>query len=450
MRLLVLSLGFVLLTACVGWLVYYNPGHTFLRLTSNFSLDVPTVALILLAMAFGGLVTVVGAGFAEVRHLVRGWRQGKLRKRDLRVQELLQQAANAMALKRTEESIVLFQKILALDPNHVPTLLRLGSILRHQNKTNDAIRLHRKARMLEEKNMEIMLALVQDLEQGGRIDEAAQLLQEMQRMEGENLTVLAQLRDLHVKQNRWEEAHGVQERVLQKNLNPEELKTEQAWFEGIKYELGRLWLEQRQYDRARRYFRGAIKQNRNFIPAYIGLGEAFIEEGKFRDAGELWEKAYEMTSSILLLHRLEDLYLELGQPPKIIRLFQEAIRRDSEKNIVLRFYLGKLYYRLEMVDEAFDVLSALDPGDQRIPDLHKLLGNLYLRKGNPEFAVEEFKKALNLKKRVLVPYYCPLCDYHTTEWSGRCPRCGHWNSFEASPIMGEGAPARSETPTEHV
>lgn len=441
MRLQVLSLGFVILMAGVGWLVYFNPGHTLLRLSPELSLDVPTVALVLLSVAFGGLLTVVAAGFAEIRRLLVGWRKSKLKKRDNRIAELLRLAVNAKALKRFEEAIGLFQKILLLDPNHVTTLLRLGNVYRLQGHVSEAIRLHRKARNVEEGNMEVLLSLAKDLEQAKRLDEAIPLLQEIQRLEGDNLAVLIRLRELYVELGRWDEAHTVQEKILQGSLNAEELKAEQAWLEGIKYELGRQLLGQGQRDRARRYFRGAIKLNRNFIPAYIGLGEISMDEGRLKDAGELWEKAFEMTASILLLHRLEDLYLEMGQPAKIIRLFQEAIRRDPA-NPVLRFYLGKLYYRLEMVDEAFEVLTALDPGDEKMPDLHKLLGNLYLRKGNTEAAVNEFKKALSLRKRVMVPYDCPLCDYHTPQWSGRCPRCGRWNSFEASPVMGEWVPAR--------
>ena len=441
MRLIVLSLGFVLLTAGVGWLAYFNPGHTTLRLSPEFFLDVPTVALILLSTAFGGLLAIIAAGFAEVRHLFRGWRQAKIKKRDDRVLELLRLAINAKASKRFEDAVGLFQKILLLNPNHVAALLQLGTLYRAQGNVSEAIRFHRKARTLEENNMEILLALAKDLEEAKRLDEAVQLLQEMRRLEGGSLTVLIQLRDLFVKLGRWEEAHDVQEKILPMSLRPDELKNEQAWLEGIKYEMGRHMIERGERDRARRYFRGAIKLNRNFIPGYIGLGEISVDEGKVKDAGELWEKALELTSNVILLHRLEDLYLERDQPAKILQLYREAIQRDPE-NRVLRFYLGKLYYRLEMVDEAFEVLTALDPGDEKMPDLHKLLGNLYLRKGDTEAAVDEFKKALNLKKRVLVPYYCPHCDYHAAQWSGRCPRCGRWNSFEASPIMGEWTPSR--------
>lgn len=449
MRWIFLSLGFVILTVCVAWLVYLNPGHTVLKLAPDLFVDVPTVALVLLSMALGGFLAVVSAGFAEVRHLLSGWRTTKLKKREDRIQDLLQQAVSAKALGRYDEASGLFQKILSLDPSHVGTLLRLGNIYRLQGNVTEAIRLHRKARGLKEKNIDVLLALAKDFEQIGRVEDASQILHEVQRNDGGTTTVQIQLRDLLVKLGRWEEAHSVQERILRGTLSPEELKVEQAWLDGIGYELGRERLEQGDRDRARRQFRAIVKQSPNFIPAQIGLGEISIQEGRPEEAGELWKKAFEAASSFLLLHRLEDLYLDLGEPAKIIRLFQEALERHPE-NSVLRFYLGKLYYRLEMVDDALDILAVLDAHVEKMPDLHKLLGNLYLRKGNTEGAVEEFKKALNLRKRVLIPYYCPICDYHTDQWSGRCPRCGHWNSFEASPIMKEWAPIETISKAERV
>jgi tetratricopeptide (TPR) repeat protein len=219
-------------------------------------------------------------------------------------------------------------------------------------------------------------------------------------------------------------------------MSENDAKRERSLFLGIKYELGRSYSEKGLGDRARRYLKGAIKLDRSFLPAYIGLGGTLLDEGKPQNAAELLEKAFGITRNIILLHRLEELYLELDEPEQIIRIYQEAIQRDPG-NKVLRFYLGKLYYRLEMVEDAFDTLAELESSEERFPDLHKILGNLYLRRGQLGLAVDEFKKALNLKKLVVVPYYCPLCDYHTTEWSGRCQRCGQWNTFLATPILGE-------------
>ena len=63
----------------------------------------------------------------------------------------------------------------------------------------------------------------------------------------------------------------------------------------------------------------------------------------------------------------------------------------------IQFYLGKLYYRLEMVDEAYDVLSTLDGTQEQLVDYHKIMANLFLRKQHMDEAVGELKKAPDSK-----------------------------------------------------
>lgn len=440
MRLWFLSLSLVFLTAGIGWLVYFNPGQTSLYLSPDVVLHIPTVTLMLMAMAFGGFLTVLSMGFSGIRRIFSSWRNARVKKRDKRVRELLRQGVNAEALKRTDEAVRLYQKIILLDPDHEESLFKLGNLQRVKGNLDEAIRLHRKARALDDNNMEILLALAQDYESARKPEETSQLLNEIQRREGNNLTVLSHLRDLFVRLQQWKEAHDVQEKILRQTMSENEKNGEQAWLEGIKFELGSQVLKEGQYDRARKFFKSIVKMNAVFVPAHIGLANVLVGEGKLHDAAEFLVSAFESTASILLLHKLEDIYLDLGEPEKVIRVFQEALQRNSG-DPVLSFYLGKLFYRLEMVDEAFEILNGLDPGTRKMPDLHKILGNLYLRKGDHENAVEEFKRALNLRKRVVIPYYCPSCDYHSNEWSGRCPRCKKWNSFSASPVMVEVQPA---------
>jgi predicted ATP-dependent serine protease len=50
-----------------------------------------------------------------------------------------------------------------------------------------------------------------------------------------------------------------------------------------------------------------------------------------------------------------------------------------------------------------------------------------------EEAIEELKRALRFKKRVVVPYLCTHCQDESTDWSGRCRRCGLWNTYVALP-----------------
>jgi predicted ATP-dependent serine protease len=49
---------------------------------------------------------------------------------------------------------------------------------------------------------------------------------------------------------------------------------------------------------------------------------------------------------------------------------------------------------------------------------------------------------------VVVPYVCTACRQESTEWSGRCRRCGVWNTLVALPLPNDGqaAPGQDNSP----
>jgi lipopolysaccharide biosynthesis regulator YciM len=334
--------------------------------------------------------------------------------------------------KRTADAVSLFERALVIDPNRTDSLLWLGNIYRSEGNFTEAIRLHQQAHRIEERNVEVLLELAKDLEGARRYEEALQTLHDILRIEPDNLMALIRKRDLQIRLEKWSDALEIQHRLVKANLPESERRAEANLLIGCMYEVGRQLLERGHPDKARRYFRGAIKKDRSFLPAYIGIGEILVREGKTKNAVEILKKIYAKTRSVIILHRLEELFLELGEPDEIIRAYQEALQQDPH-NAVIQFYLGKLYYRLEMVDEAYDVLSTLDGTQEQLVDYHKIMANLYLRKQHMDEAVGELKKALGFKKRVVVPYQCTHCHHELAEWSGRCRRCGHWNTYVALP-----------------
>ena len=56
------------------------------------------------------------------------------------------------------------------------------------------------------------------------------------------------------------------------------------------------------------------------MPAYVGIGEILIREGKTKQAVEILKTVYAKTRSNIILHRLEELFLEQGEPSEIIRV----------------------------------------------------------------------------------------------------------------------------------
>ncbi len=418
----------ILAAVFVVLLVEFNQALITVNISPTKAYELSKSSFFLISLSLGAGAVLLLYLIRDIKRLLRSLKVQRDQKRQTRIQELYTKGLNSLIAKRNPDATTFFQKVLTIDPNHVDTLLRMGITQLRQKNPQEAIRLHQKALSLDSSNQEVMFSLAADYEEAKRYEEAIKVYKEAIARDPSNLTALIKLRDLYQRLNHWEELYETQSKLLANALAPLEQDVEHRRLVGFKYEFGRSLLEAGDLERARKIFRGVIKLDKDFIPAYLGLGEVFLEEGKAKEAAELWEKAYKMTSSVLLLHRLEDLYLKQGEPGKAIEIYNQAVSWKPQ-DITLKFFLGKLYYRLEMIDEAFDILSSVDWGDKELPDVHKLLGNIYLRRGSLGLAASEFKKALGFRKQIIIPYVCSNCEHKTMEWVGRCPNCGKWNSF---------------------
>ncbi|MGC4099183.1 MAG: tetratricopeptide repeat protein [Nitrospira sp.] len=442
---LLISIFFISASVFIyGYFRELNPGTVVVHTAPGAEFELSPVTLVLISMAFGAVLATFVVGLQQTAHLVLNWRSNRLVRRKEKVDTLHRDGTHAFMSKRTIEAITLLEKALAIDPNRVDSLLWLGNIHRSEQNFPEAIRLHQHAQRVDDRNIEVLLELGKDLEDAKRYEEALQTLQKILKIEPDNLTALIRKRNLNVRMERWSEALEIQHRMLKANLPAPEKQAEAALLVGCMYEVGRQLLERGHPDKARRYFRGAIKKDRSFLPAYIGMGEILLHEGKTKDAVEILKKVYSRTRSVIILHRLEELFLDQGEPSEIIRVYQEALQQDPQ-NPVLQFYLGKLYYRLEMVDEAFDLLSTIEGPQDHLLDYHKIMANLFLRKQHFEEAIVELKKALSFKKRVVVPYICTQCQQESVEWSGRCRRCAKWNTLTALPWLEASQTATNST-----
>jgi lipopolysaccharide biosynthesis regulator YciM len=418
----------IALVIIVMMLREFNPGMITVNVLPSKSYEISKSAFFLLTLAVGAGIIFFLYLLRDIKHFLRGLRVQREQKKRLKIQELYTKGLNSLLAKRNAEAITFFQKVLAIDQNHVNTLLRMGISQLREKNAQEAVLLHQKALGLDPDNQEVMFSLAADYEEAKRFEDALAMYAKILSKDSSNLTALIKMRDLYQRLNQWADLSETQRKLLAGPLMPSEQEVEHRRLVGFRYEMGRSLLEAGDLERARKIFRGVIKLDKDFIPAFLGLGEVYLEEGRVVDAAELWEKAYKITSSTLLLLRLEDLYLKQGEPGKAIEIYTKAVHWKPQDNS-LKFFLGKLYYRLEMIDEAFEILSTVDWGDKDFPDVHKLLGNIYLRRGSLGLAASEFKKALGFKKQIIIPYVCSNCEIRTTDWSGRCPNCGKWNTF---------------------
>ncbi len=248
-----------------------NPGTVAIRTSPDALFELSPVTLVLLSIALGAVLVTLIVTIKETSHVFMNWRTNRLVRRKEKVDALHRDGTHAFMSKRTADAVRLFERALVIDPNRTDSLLWLGNIYRSESNFTEAIRLHQQAHRIEERNVEILLELAKDLEGARRYEDALQTLQDILRLEPDNLMALIRKRDLYIRLEKWSDALEIQHRLAKAHLPESERRTEANLLLGCTYEVGRQLLERGHPDKARRYFRGAIKKDRTFLPAYIGL-----------------------------------------------------------------------------------------------------------------------------------------------------------------------------------
>ncbi len=419
---------FVLFLAGLALFAIDNKEITTIKIPFSDIYEIPKIALILLSSVAGALAMLIAFAIRDTKRFIENWQYQRKQKKEARIQELYSKALNALLAHDEDEAKKPLESILVEEPKHLDALLRLGDIASAEEDYQKAMSFYNKAFSVNPQNLEVLFSLESLMEKTGRWADALNYIENILDIDADNLSALYKKRAILERDEKWDELVEAQKTILKHEHTEKDRQREQMNLLGYKYEYGRHSLETGEIEKARKAFKTLIKLNGDFIPAYIGLAEVMLGEGESEDAVDFLEKSYDQTSSLIILARLEDLLISLGEPSRLIRLYENSLAKNPQ-NHTLRFLLGKLYYRLEMIDDAFETFTYVDASGVASPELYQIMGDLYLKRNQYDRAVSEFKKAVDMKMAFRLPYWCSNCGYSSQGWSGRCPSCNNWNTY---------------------
>ena len=431
----------VLFLAGLSLFAVYNKETINVTIPFGAIYEMPKFAVVLFSIAVGILVSLIFFAIRDTKKFIDNWQYQKKQKQDIKVQGLYSRAVNAILAHNEDAARGALEDILAEEPDHIDALLRLGDTYAEEEDFQKANVYYQKAKMINPQNLETLFAIEKILENAGRWSEALKYIEDILDIDDANLSAMYRKRDILEKQGRWDDLVYMQKSILKNEHTEKDKRREQQNLIGYKYEYGRHSLETSQLEKAKKAFKTVLRIDKDFVPATLGLAEVMLREGDSEEAINLLEKSYENSSSKIVLARLEDLLISLGEPARLITIYKEGISRNPN-DPVIRFFLGKLYYRLEMIDDALETLVGMDTLGIAYPELHQLLGNIYLRRNLHEKAAREYRKVIDVKKPLRLPYCCGRCGFTSDEWSGRCPKCRQWDTYQFN-LDGICAPAQA-------
>jgi lipopolysaccharide biosynthesis regulator YciM len=264
----------------------------------------------------------------------------------------------------------------------------------------------------------------------GHVDEARTLYRYVLQRWTANTSALRALRDIAIETRDWDEAVKTQQELVAL-VPPGDRAAENEWLAVGYYELGRLELARGRAPAAITHFKSALRAQREFTPAVVALGDAYEATGDHREAMRTWERAVETEPALPLLARLERAYRLEGRPSRMISLYRTAAERAPD-DLALAAALGRVYFELEMLDEAADQFEKLEVRAPDLPVVHAFLGAVFERRGQTRDAFEEYRRALRLGHAFDWPHHCRVCGTRAAMWQDRCPQCHRWNTLRPS------------------
>src|SRR5438552_1552227 len=126
------------------------------------------------------------------------------------------------------------------------------------------------------------------------------------------------------------------------------------------------------------------------------------------------------------------LYRQILQTRRIA-LYRQALDKAPDE-LALAVALGRVFFELEMLDEAADQFEKVEVRAPALPVVHAYLGAVFERRGETRAAFDEYRRALQLGHAFDWPHQCATCGATSALWQDRCPSCHRWNTLR--PVRG--------------
>jgi lipopolysaccharide biosynthesis regulator YciM len=400
----------------------FAPGHH--HILNNY-LIIYIFSAFLIGIALILIINILKDSISQIKNLL--YKRKQYIKTEL--DNSVNKAFDAYIKGQYDKGIDLIKKYLLNYPNNLNAYILLAKIYKHKGKIKDSENALNKALEIEKENITVLNEAGNLYKLNKDYDKAIFYLNKALEYAPDNLYAITQLKDIFIKKEEWKNAYRMSKLFLSQSKDKEINKKEEQVMLGLKYEFGKYLLESEgDTERSAKRFNQVISQNKNFVPAYISLGDVFIKKGKEREAFDLWERAFLKTGNLALIIKIEDVSIKTNHPENIIKFYQELVYDNPEK-WEYRLFLGKLYIRLEMIDEAISNLTAIPLSIFKDNSLNMLLAECYFKRGKYNDASVNFRKALKNQFPVKLPFVCSNCGFVSYSYSSICPSCNLWSTF---------------------
>ncbi len=432
---------FILVIIVFGYLFFLNPEVIEFTLYHDRSISISPALIAFGAFFIGAFFVFLVTLFVDTKRAFDLWRSSKRQKKEELIQERYSDGLEQMMKGNVHKAKDILAMIIEKNSQHLPSYLSLANLHSLEGEQDQAIDILLRAKAIDPENLELLFDLQKNYLARQEYILALETLDHILERDPENREALRKKREIYILQGNWPEAYETQKNMVKCTKEKENALVEKKVMLGLEYRFGEELAQKGKFKEAEKALREIIREDREFYPAYVSLGDVLQRQGSPDEASQIWIKALESSWNPIFLERLESFYLSQASPKKIFSLYLDYLRKRPEDS-VMRFFYSRLLIRLEMIDEALEQLRDLESTGVPFAELYILMGQAYHRRGDFQRAIEAYEKSFEVQKYSLPSYTCSACGKAQREWSGFCEQCHGWGTFTVKlPEISKSMPA---------
>lgn len=400
-----------------------------IRLSGGSSFETPLIPIIFIAFLGGYLLSYLAGLLKQAGNYLEHLKSSKRNKTIETSAALLDRAKRAILLNNWEKGEELLKRCISTPfINPEPYVLLLGRYI-EKGDLGSAFSILDSIPAEYRNNLEILLYKAKALIAKRSTERACDVLEMISETDN-SIETRRFLRNAYIDLSMWEKASEFQNEII-REANNADAEIESEYSVRIGYQIAKNMMKKGHDEEAVKKLNELIKKWPDFSQPHISLGKLHWKKGNKELASKVWEKGYNRTKNMIFLFILEDYHLKDEDPQGIIEAYKNYINREPG-NPLLHLFIGKLYLRLEMLDEAIESFKKTEELELSSSFLYRLIGESQFRKGFYKQAADNFKDALKIKRKILVPFVCKSCKGETDEWEALCPHCRSWETLEVA------------------
>jgi len=374
------------------------------------------------------LIIAFVCGFL-IDRFMRSRQAERLRKKLDRGDKAFFQGIQHILSNKPDQAIEQFTRSVKINSDTIETYVALGHLYRSKGDIERAIRIRQGIILRPNLDKAVRLRAIFDLgldyRKGGFLDRALSAFQEVLEDDPNNIEALEQVERIYEDMYDWEKAFKTR-RSISKLIEGDHRHI----LAHQKTELGKIQEKNGDIVSAEKSYKKALSIFDKCVDIYLHLGDLYFSQQDHRKALSTWKKVVDVAPqfTFLVYQRLEKTYSTMKSLKGVEDFLRESARKNSDSFI--RLALARYLYDKGETDSALNELNQAITSVPSFINARKFLGEILLKDGRNEEALEAYKDLLNILHYPYLKFQCSNCGYRPGELVWKCPQCLKWDSID--------------------